>query len=71
MQRNMGAIDRFIRFVIALVLAILVIAKAVTGAAGVIVGIIAIVLLFTSLFGFCGLYVPLKISTQKRKTEGQ
>ncbi len=69
MQKNMGAVDRLVRFVIGIVLAILVIAKAVTGVAEVIVGIVAVILVFTSLFGFCGMYVPLKMSTLKRKTE--
>jgi len=68
MQKNMGALDRLIRFIIGVVLAILVIANSVTGTAAVVVGIVAILLLLTSIFGFCGLYVPLKISTLKRKT---
>jgi len=67
MQKNMGAVDRLVRFVIGVVLAILVIASAVKGAGAVILGIIAILLLLTSIFGFCGLYVPLKISTLKKK----
>ena len=67
MQKNMGAVDRLVRFVIGVVLAILVIANAVKGAGAVILGIIAILLLLTSIFGFCGLYVPLKISTLKKK----
>ncbi len=67
MQTNIGSIDRFIRLVIGLVLAILVIAKAVTGTAAVVLGIIAILAIFTSLFGFCALYVPFKASTVKKK----
>ncbi len=66
MQKNMGALDRLIRFIIGVVLAILVIANSVTGTAAVVVGIVAILLLLTSILGFCGLYVPLKISTLKR-----
>jgi len=71
MQTNMGALDRLIRFVMGVILAILVIANAVKGTGAVIVGIIAIVLLLTSIFGFCGIYEPLNISTLKRKTPEQ
>jgi hypothetical protein len=71
MQTNMGALDRLIRFIIGVVLAILVIANAVKGTAAIVIGIIAIAMLLTSILGFCGLYVPLKISTIKRKAQGQ
>jgi hypothetical protein len=71
MQKNMGAIDRLVRFVIGVILAILVIANVVKGVGAVILGIIAILMLFTSIFGFCALYVPLKMSTLKKKSEGQ
>jgi len=69
MQTNVGGVDRLARFVIGLILAILVIANLVKGVAAVIVGIIAILLVFTSLFGFCALYVPFKFSTTKKKSE--
>jgi hypothetical protein len=71
MNKNMGAIDRLIRLIIGVVLAILVIAKAVTGVGAVIIGIVAIILLATGIFGFCGLYVPLKVSTLKQKPPEQ
>ena len=71
MQKNVGAVDRLVRFVIGVILAVLVIANAVKGVGAVILGIIAILLLATSIFGFCGLYVPLKVSTLKKKSEGQ
>lgn len=67
MQKNMGALDRLIRFIVGAVLAILVIFSAVTGTVAVVLGLIAIVLLLTSIIAFCPLYVPLKISTLKKK----
>ena len=69
MQKNIGALDRLIRFIAGAVLAILVIASAVTGTAAVVLGIIAILLLLTSIISFCPLYVPFKISTLKKTPE--
>jgi len=71
MQKNMGTFDRLIRIIIGVIMAILVIAKTVTGVGAVILGIIAIALLLTGITGMCPLYVPLKISTLKQKTPGQ
>jgi hypothetical protein len=67
MKQNMGAIDRGIRLIVALLLTILLVTRVLSGVAGIILGIIAVILLVTSLTGFCGLYVPLKISTKKKE----
>ena len=69
MQKNMGALDRLIRLIAGAVLAILVIANAVKGTAAVVLGIIAVVLLLTSIISFCPLYVPFKISTLRKAPE--
>lgn len=66
MKTNMGAADRFIRIVLAAVVAVLYLTKQITGTAALILGIIAAVFLLTGLVGFCGLYVPLGLSTKKK-----
>jgi hypothetical protein len=68
MNKNMGGVDRGIRFIIALVIAALYFRGDISGVLGIVLGIIAIAFLITSLVGYCPLYVPLKISTCKRPT---
>jgi hypothetical protein len=67
MKCNMGAADRIIRLLFTLVVVVLLLTKIISGLAAVIFGIIALIFLVTSLIGFCPLYVPLKISTRKKK----
>jgi len=59
MKNNVGSVDRLIRIILGLLIAI----------AGVVFdswwGLIGIIPLATGLFKFCPLYLPLKISTNK------
>ncbi|MBN1498725.1 MAG: DUF2892 domain-containing protein [Spirochaetes bacterium] len=65
MIKNMGLIDRIIRVVLAVVVGILYLADQISGAAAVILGILAVVFVITSAAGFCPLYLPFKIKTRK------
>lgn len=60
MKCNVGTVDRLLRIIIGLVIALL----------GVVFdswwGLIGIVPIATGLFRFCPLYVPFKISTDKK-----
>lgn len=67
MKKNMGLIDRLIRTILAIVVIVLYFTRQITGVAAIILGIIAIIFLLTSAFGFCPLYLPFKISTRKKK----
>ena len=67
MKGNMGAIDRIIRIILAIVVAVLFFTDQITGVAAIILSILAIIFLITSTTGFCPLYIPLKISTKKKK----
>ena len=67
MIKNMGIIDRIIRIVIAVVIAVLYFTNQIPGIAGIILGVLAIIFLVTSAFSFCPLYLPFKISTKKKK----
>ncbi|MGB9906405.1 MAG: YgaP family membrane protein [Candidatus Saccharicenans sp.] len=72
MKKNMGALDRTIRTVLAIIMAILVLTGLVKGTLAYILVILTVVFLATSLAGFCPLYVPLGLSTLgQKKTEGQ
>ena len=66
MKKNMGLSDRTIRILIAILLGILIFAGQIVGVTATILGIVAIVLLLTSVIGFCPLYVLLKRSTLKK-----
>ncbi len=66
MKKNMGTIDRAIRILLAIIIAVLYFTNQISGLAAIILGIIAIAFLITSIVGYCPLYVPLKISTIKK-----
>ena len=66
MKKNMGSLDRIIRFLIVVVVAVLYFSGVISGTLALILGILAIIFLLTSLVGFCPLYVPFKISTRNK-----
>lgn len=65
MKKNMGNIDRSLRVIIALVVAILYFAGLISGTVAIILGILAAVFILTSLVGTCPLYLPFGLSTKK------
>ncbi len=67
MKRNVGTIDRVIRIGIALIIGVLYLTGQLSGTAAVILGIVALILLITGLFGSCPLYAALGMSTCPRK----
>lgn len=67
MRANMRTVDRVLRTLVAIIVAILYFTDQTTGAVAAILGIVAVVFLLTSFMGYCPLYVPLKILTQKQK----
>ncbi|MBN2400333.1 MAG: DUF2892 domain-containing protein [Candidatus Aminicenantes bacterium] len=69
MKKNMGTWDRMLRTGVALVIAVLIVTKIVTGTLGIVLGVIAAMFLLTSAIGFCPLYVLFKFSTCRVKKE--
>lgn len=69
MKQIMGSIDRSLRFLIVIGIAILYFSNQMNGIAAIILGLFAIIFLITSFVGLCPLYLPLKLST-KRKNKG-
>jgi len=67
MKKNMGSIDKIIRFVLAAVFVILYFTNVVTGTLGIILLVLAGVFVLTSLVSFCPLYAPFGLSTCSTK----
>ena len=67
MKKNMGTIDKVIRILVAVVLAVLYFTHVVEGTFGIILLVLAVVFVLTSLIGFCPLYLPIKLNTGKKK----
>ncbi len=64
LNKNLGKVDRIIRIALALVLVGLIVTGTVSGALAVVFGILAAVFAVTSVFAFCPLYLPFKLSTR-------
>jgi hypothetical protein len=69
MKRNMGATDRLIRLIVAIVLIILFYKGIVAGTLGIIALVLALLLTVTSLISFCPLYTLLGMNTCKKEDE--
>ena len=67
MKKNMGTIDKTIRVLIAIAIAILIYTDVITGTLGIVLAILAIVFLLTSMLSFCPLYLPFGINTKGKK----
>ncbi len=67
MKQNMGAADRLIRSVLAVMVGILYFTGQISGLAAIVLGIIAIAFILTSVAGHCPLYTPLNVSTKKEE----
>ena len=66
MKKNMGTIDRTIRFLLAVVVGALYFTGQITGLATIVLGVIAAAFVLTSSVGFCPLYAPFGWSTGSR-----
>jgi hypothetical protein len=69
MKKNMGSVDRFIRILIAVTIAVLYFTNVVSGVIGIVLMAVAAIFLLTSFVSFCPLYLPLGISTRKKGKE--
>ena len=67
MKRNMGKIDKIVRFTIAVIIALLVYYRVIEGAFSYILLTVAAVFLLTSLTGFCPLYGLFGLNTCKAR----
>jgi Inner membrane protein YgaP-like, transmembrane domain len=67
MKSNMSAADRAIRLLLVAVIALLYFTGNISGLLAIILGVLAIVFVFTSFSGFCPIYYPFKISSIRKK----
>jgi Protein of unknown function (DUF2892) len=67
MKANMGSTDKIIRILIAILIGVLYYTGTISGTTALVLGIFAVVFVLTSLISFCPLYLPLGISTCKKK----
>ncbi len=70
MIKNMGMIDKSVRIFAAIMIWILFFAGIIHGTLAIVLGIISILLVATSLSGFCPMYLPFGISTIGKKRQG-
>ena len=68
MNPNMGTIDRVVRVLVAVVIAVLYFTEQITGTAAIILGALAAIFILTSLMSFCPLYLPFGLSTRGKAT---
>lgn len=69
MKPNMGSVDKAVRIIAAVAIAALYFANVISGLVATILLVIAGMFIATSLFSFCPLYLPLRISTRKKEPE--
>ena len=69
MKQNVGTADKYIRVLLAIVIAILYFTDVISGTLAIILGIIGVALIITGLFSFCPAYAVFTISTAKKETK--
>jgi hypothetical protein len=69
MKKNMGIVDKTIRILIAIVIAIMYFTNVISGTTAIILGILAIVFALTAFVSFCPLYLPFGINTGKKEQQ--
>jgi len=66
MKNNMGSIDKAIRSIAAIIVAILYFTNVITGTLGIVLLVFAVIFVITSFISFCPLYTLFGINTCKR-----
>ena len=67
MKKNMGTIDKVIRILVAVIVAVLYFTHVISGTIGIILLVLAGVFVLTSLISVCPLYMPFGLSTMKKE----
>lgn len=65
MKQNMGNLDKAIRVLVAVVIAVLYFTHIINGILAIVLLVLAAVFVLTSAVGTCPLYLPFGISTKK------
>jgi hypothetical protein len=67
MKKNMGTVDKTLRVIVALIIAILYFTKVISGTLAIVLMIFAVIFILTSFFSFCPLYPLLGINTRGKE----
>ena len=67
MKKNVGSIDKIVRYLLALIIVVLYFTHVITGTLGIILLALAVVFVVTALLGFCPIWWSVKLSTLKKK----
>ena len=67
MKKNMGSVDRIIRILVAVVIAILYFTQVINGTIAIVLLVLAGIFVATSFMSFCPLYLPFGLSTIKKE----
>ena len=67
MEKNVGTIDKAIRLVVAVAIAVLFYTGVISGILGIVLLILAVVFVLVSLFSICPLYLPFGINTGRKR----
>jgi hypothetical protein len=62
-EKNIGSVDRIIRFVLAALFAVLYFTGMVSGTFGIVLLVLAVVFTLTAAVNVCPIYLALKLST--------
>ncbi|MCE9599079.1 MAG: DUF2892 domain-containing protein [Spirochaetia bacterium] len=68
MKANMGTVDRSVRVLLAVGVAVLYWQGIISGTVAIILGVLAVVFVLTSLISVCPLYLPFGFSTKRKST---
>ncbi len=67
MIKNMGLLDRLVRIAFAVLIAALYFTGQISGTVAIVMGVVALIMVFTSLAGTCLLYIPFKLDSHNKK----
>ncbi len=67
MKQNMGLLDRIIRIIAALIIAVLYFTHIISGTLAIILLVIGLAFVITSSISFCPIYKVLGVSTKKEQ----
>jgi len=66
MIKNMGLLDRLVRISFAILIAAMYLTGEISGTAAIVMGIIAMIMVFTSIVGTSLLYIPFKLDSHNK-----
>jgi len=66
MKPNIGSVDKIVRILIAIIIAVIYFTGMISGTIAIILLIFASIFILTSFISFCPLYIPFRISTRKK-----